>query len=271
MAWCGLAVLAGLWAMVLMAGEDGGDRAAQGVRLGAVVLIGFAAMAAAGSVARPADQEVSDAIDAERVGARRQALREIVELAPAIVLGAAAAVAVVRSEWVATAWSGLLHWTPLERWQPVYGLSTAAAGAVIGGSVGWVVRWAFTLWLGKEAYGAGDIHMMAAAGAVAGWSAAVMGFFLAAPFALLGVVVFWLRGRGGVIQFGPWLTLGVFLAMLMRDPVYRWFALGVEGLSLYGPHPGWLIGGAVGVLVATGALVTAARRVADRGKTPSQR
>jgi len=100
--------------------------------------------------------------------------------------------------------------------RPFLGLSTAAAGFVIAGAIGWAVRIVFTVVLGKEAFGAGDIHIMAAAGAVTGWEVVVVGFFLSALLALLGKALTLPFKRGHALPMGPWLTLGFFLALLWR-------------------------------------------------------
>jgi hypothetical protein len=52
----------------------------------------------------------------------------------------------------------------------------------------WVTRIGGTLAFGKEAMGLGDVHLMAAVGAVCGWRVAVLTFFIA-PFIGLGYTV----------------------------------------------------------------------------------
>ena len=86
----------------------------------------------------------------------------------------------------------------------------------------------FTLILGKEALGIGDVHMLAAAGAVAGWPVAVLGFFLAAMLALAGLVVIHLRRQSRAVAYGPWLGLGFLLAAMFQDRIFEY--LGVDAL-----------------------------------------
>ena len=116
-------------------------------------------------------------------------------------------------------WQSLWNWEIGAQTRPFVGLGTAAAGFVIGGAVGWAVRIFFTLALGKEAFGAGDIHIMAAAGAVVGWQVVVVGFFLSAVLALVGKVLTLPFKRGHALPMGPWLSLAMFLAVLWRGPV----------------------------------------------------
>ena len=81
----------------------------------------------------------------------------------------------------------------------LYGLATAASGFGIAGAIGWTVRIVFTLIFGREAFGAGDIHLMAATGAVAGWPVVLMGFLLSCLLALVG----WVAGE----WLGEWRVL----------------------------------------------------------------
>ena len=218
---------AGVVAMVVLAGmaaalgTAGGSASARNA-VGAV--IGFAAIVAAGLTPRPADDRIVAAIEQERHQARRRALGELAWLGPALVLGVAALTVAAGCPWVTRVWSAAMAWSPTGQWQPIAGLTTALAGFVVAGAVGWLVRIVFTLALGKEAFGTGDIHLMAAAGAVAGWPVVVIGFFLASPVALLGVLILLVRKTSRAISFGPWLSLGLWLAVLYHDRVMAWLA-----------------------------------------------
>ena len=92
---------------------------------------------------------------------------------------------------------------------------------MIAGGVCWLVRVLFTMALRKEALGFGDIHIIAAAGAVMGPHLAIAGFFLAAPVALLGTLVLVFRKRYRTLPFGPWLSVGFLLALLWGGPLVR--------------------------------------------------
>ena len=190
------------------------------VRVAAVVVVLMVLIIAASSVPRAADQEIIDTIEAESVSARRLALIESAWLSPAAAAGVAAFLAWGRL-WPVSPEGGatVFDWAPLGQWRPLLGLATALSGWLIAGALGWMVRIVFTLAMGKEAFGVGDIHILAAAGAVIGWAAAVMGFFLSAVLALVGVAVFALRRQSRAIQFGPWLGLGLFVAAAAQDRI----------------------------------------------------
>ncbi len=178
---------------------------------------------------RAADEEVFDAIQAESGSARRLALAEAAWLAPAVIIGVGGAWAWSRVFPPGSPGHGsLVDWSPMGQWRPILGLATGLTGWLIAGALGWAVRLVFTVLLGKEALGTGDIHILAAAGAVAGWPVVVFGFFLSAPLALIGVLFFTLRRSSRAIQYGPWLGLGFFVAAAAQDRI-------IEGLRI-----GWL-------------------------------
>ena len=71
-------------------------------------------------------------------------------------------------------------------------MAAASAGVIgwaSGAAVVWLVRIVGTLWLGQEAMGLGDVHLMGGAGALLGWFAPLLAFALA-PF----VALCWLSG-----------------------------------------------------------------------------
>lgn len=194
------------------------------IRLGFGFVLCFVGLALVASWPQPeADTEILEAIDAEAVDARRNALTELKLLAPAIV---AVLAALVVFWWIGPAAKkgmvACLAWEPLETWRPVWGLTTGLSGWVLGGAIGWMARIVFTLAFGKEALGMGDVHILAAAGAVAGWPVALLGFFLAAPLALLAIVVIALRRQSRALPYGPWLALAFFMVCLFQDVMLRY-------------------------------------------------
>ena len=124
------------------------------------------------------------------------------------------------------------------RWAPLEGFSTAAAGFLLAGALGWVVRIVFTLAFGKEAFATGDIHMMAAAGCVAGWPVVVLGFFVTCGVALAGWVLTLPFKRARALPLGPWLFLSLLLVTLFYEPLVNCTlisrALYVIEMSFYG-------------------------------------
>jgi leader peptidase (prepilin peptidase)/N-methyltransferase len=99
-----------------------------------------------------------------------------------------------------------------------------AWGMLAGGGVVWLVRILGTLGFGKEAMGLGDVHLMAAVGAVCGWQTAVLAFFIAPFFGLAWAGVSFgvgrlMRHQFEPIPYGPHLAIGSLLVMLFREPL----------------------------------------------------
>ncbi|MHC4092656.1 MAG: prepilin peptidase [Planctomycetota bacterium] len=197
--------------------SDGGLPSPRGV---VPVLMVFALILFDARVPRLTDRTIMDAIEAERSSARRMALTELALLLPAIGLGAVAVWLTLSDAGAGLA--GVLHWTPgSSAWQPLYGLSTAAAGYVIGGGIGWAVRIVFTLLFGKEAFGLGDIHMMAAAGCVAGWPVVLLGFIVTIFVALFAWLVMLPFKRTRAIPLVPWLALGYLVVVIHYESLLK--------------------------------------------------
>lgn len=107
------------------------------------------------------------------------------------------------------------------------------AGYLVGGSVVWVVRILGTLGFGREAMGLGDVHLLAAIGAVLGWYVPIVVFFLA-PFS--GLLWFALsKGLMAVFKkaqrelpYGPHLAVAT-LVVLACPAAINWLlaAIGV--------------------------------------------
>jgi prepilin signal peptidase PulO-like enzyme (type II secretory pathway) len=176
------------------------------------------------SVQRSADHEIIEAIEEERVTARQMAGYEFLLLLPALGLAVLAWWAVRAHPDLAQRVANVLHWQlkvgflpAMREWQPVYGLATAASGYVVAGLLGWSVRIIFTVVFGKEAFGTGDIHLMAAAGAVAGWPVVLLGFVLTCVLAMLGWMISLPFKRTRAIPLGPWLSLSFLAVVVFYD------------------------------------------------------
>jgi hypothetical protein len=189
----------------------------------------FVLIVAESSVARESDQAIIDAIHEERHTARGTVLSELVLLLPAIALGAVGLWIMSGQGELSSRIRQALH-TPVQvgnlalfrQWTPLYGLATAAGGYVIAGAVGWTVRIVFTLVFGKEAFGIGDIHLMAAAGCVAGWPIVVLGFFLTCGLAMVGWVACLPFKRSRALPLGPWLSLSFLVVVIFYEPIIHW-------------------------------------------------
>lgn len=212
---CALAVMTDWGRPISMVLQSTHERALAGFFVLMVVML-LAAM-----VPRPADIAMETAIDVERPQARRLVIGELASMLPSIVLGGAV------FGWMY--WQHRLGMTWVmgmgERWTGVLAAGgSAIAGMMFSAAFGWFVRIFFTLAFGKEAFGVGDIHIMAAIGAVGGPGLTVIAFFLGAVLALVGVVVTSLKKRSRTLPFGPWLSLGTIAGLWVYDPMMAYLS-----------------------------------------------
>ncbi len=156
---------------------------------------------------------------------RREVLKEVLFLSPVVVFGVllwwfmGQPFAVVDS-------LGALPPKP----QVMGAFAGVLLGYLVGGGVVWGIRIFGTLLFGKEAMGLGDVHLMAAVGAVIGWRDATLAFFIA-PFIGIAVVVCMtlagtlLKGkgfRGRVIPYGPSLCVATGVVMVFRNQIWAY-------------------------------------------------
>ncbi|MCC7291663.1 MAG: A24 family peptidase [Phycisphaerales bacterium] len=200
--------------------------AAGAYRFGLAALGLFALVLALGQISRPSDEQVYEEIVEESASARVVALQELAFFLPAVAFALLLGWLVVEHPGLSGAAEARLHWVGATEvgasggsWQPLRGLATAACGFVVGGAVGWLVRILFTLLFGKEAFGTGDIHIMAAAGCVAGWPVVVLGFFLACFLAMIGWLAALPFKRTRAVPLGPWLSLAFLIVVLFYQPI----------------------------------------------------
>lgn len=147
--------------------------------------------------------------------ARREMIRELAFLAPAAAL-ALLAFNAADSSWLGRWGAALLAEPPL--W--LRALGGTLAGTLIGGGVVWGLRIPATLVLGKEAMGLGDVHLMAAVGAVLGWIDPVLAFFIAPFVALTWTALSALRGNGSrhgtALPYGPHLAFATVVVIFAK-------------------------------------------------------
>lgn len=155
---------------------------------------------------------------AHGVNPRREMLRELTLLLPAIVLGVVAVVLVLKVAPVGAWWNSLLSAREHPRLAGhLRGGLSSAWGFIVGGGLVWLVRILGTLAFGKEAMGRGDVHIMCAVGAVTGWLVPVLAFFIAPFFGLLWAL-YLLAGRNQrELPYGPWLAVGTAVVMIFHD------------------------------------------------------
>ncbi|MFZ9690539.1 MAG: prepilin peptidase [Phycisphaerales bacterium] len=125
---------------------------------------------------------------------------------------------------------GRMGASSLPDWLVAFG--AVCVGYLVGGAMVWITRILGTLAFGREAMGLGDVHLLAAIGAVLGWGDAVA-VFLIAPFfgiaaaAISGLLAAgWLGARfteagrrGREIPYGPHLALAAAFVVLGRPIV----------------------------------------------------
>ena len=146
---------------------------------------------------------------------RREIIRELVFLAPALV-GAVVAYALVSN--VAIVKGALATLTEGGGFAKHSSAFLAALfGYFVGGLWIWGTRILGTLGFGKEAMGLGDVHLMAAVGAVCGWIVPSIAFFIAPLFGLLWALYLWLGRNQRELPYGPWLAIASLVVLLFYD------------------------------------------------------
>ncbi|MBL0926324.1 MAG: prepilin peptidase [Phycisphaerales bacterium] len=138
-------------------------------------------------------------------------LWEVLFLAPCLLLGAV-------GYWL-TGPDGPFDAVRPHLW--VAAFAGSALGYLVGGAAVWGIRIFGSLAFGKEAMGLGDVHLMAAVGAVLGWMDPLLAFFVA-PF--LGIA--WAVGsvftrtlfkrEGSAMPYGPHLAAATVLVVLFK-------------------------------------------------------
>jgi leader peptidase (prepilin peptidase)/N-methyltransferase len=161
------------------------------------------------------EYQTGDSPFADYPHARREILRELRFVVPAVAGAAAGAVA---GMLIAGAGETVQSQPPP---LPLAAAGASVLGYLAGAGIVWIVRVLGTLAKGVEAMGMGDVHLMGAAGAVLGWIDPVVAF-LVAPFIGLS----WIAGvaiagrmRGGSrreIPYGPHLAVAVLALVLLR-------------------------------------------------------
>lgn len=176
----------------------------------------FIAMVVAGSHPREVDLEIAGAIENEGVSARGTAWRELLWLLPSLSAGVLVAFALLRVPALNETWNDLVRWSPIEGFAPVAGATFSLVGVFAGVAAGWFLRIFFTVVFGREAFGIGDIYILAAAGAIGGWQVALLGLLLSVGLATVGWLMSLLFKSTLIIPFGPWLALGFFMALWLE-------------------------------------------------------
>jgi len=171
-----------------------------------------------GAASRPTAVAVTKA---HGVDPRREMVWEVLFLLPAVALAVAAWVLVTHAPAVRAAWRAVNDPAQVGALaRHVGGLQAAVLGYLVGGAWVWGMRILGTLGFGKEAMGMGDVHILAAVGAVTGVFVPSVAFFLAPVFALLWALYLY-AGRGQrELPYGPWLAVASAAVMILYDPIW---------------------------------------------------
>jgi len=107
-------------------------------------------------------------------------------------------------------------------------LGGALQGYFVGAALVWGIRILGTLAFGKEAMGLGDVHLLAAIGAVMGATDAVLVFFVAPFIGLLATLLFHgiaaiTKRRVIAIPYGPYLAAAALVVMILHNPLMQYF------------------------------------------------
>lgn len=144
---------------------------------------------------------------------RAEMRKEMLFLLPPLALGLAWVFVTLKFPSIARQWQAIasIGW--------VGGLLGAVLGMLMGGFIVWLFRIAGSYVFGREAMGMGDVHLMAAVGAVLGTGPAVVAFFVA-PFFGIGLALYlWFLRKSRELPYGPYLSLATGFVMLFYCPI----------------------------------------------------
>ncbi len=159
---------------------------------------------------------------AHGVNPRKEVLRELLFLAPAVVLGAGVVLLLRIVPGAGTAWGSLFDQQVHPRLAPhLTGAGSALFGYLIGGFWIWGMRILGTLIFGKEAMGLGDAHLMGAVGAVTGWIVPSLVFFIAPFIGLTWGLYLWGTRSQRELPYGPWLGTAALITMVFYDQIMK--------------------------------------------------
>jgi leader peptidase (prepilin peptidase) / N-methyltransferase len=163
------------------------------------------------------DSEVGDQQE-ENFNHRAEMLKEILFLLPIILCSSLALYIYKNCQPFAEGW------VDLSQLPAISGLCGGIYGYFIGGAIVWATRILGTFAFGKEAMGLGDVHLMAAAGAVIGPDLVVVAFFIAPFSGLIWACFQMFLKKTRQIPYGPFLSLGVFAVMIFHNEIRNYLS-----------------------------------------------
>ena len=112
------------------------------------------------------------------------------------------------------------------------GLIRSGIGLVVGGGMIWITAILGRLAFRREAMGFGDVLLMGLIGAVLGWEAALLTYFLAPFFGLIYGIWNLALHKDREVPYGPFLSMAVVVVMLTQSAVVEHFRPGLESIWL---------------------------------------
>jgi len=165
-----------------------------------------------------------------QINHRLEVLRELLFLTPIIACSLAVfwltkAQAVEQQEHIAGNIKTIhTFWLNFTQRPIVAGLFGSIFAYFIGCAIVWTTRILGTLGFGREAMGLGDVHLMGAAAACIGSVPIVVAFFVAPFFGLAWALVQMFFKKTRQIPYGPFLSLGIFVAIIAHNRIYGYLA-----------------------------------------------
>jgi leader peptidase (prepilin peptidase)/N-methyltransferase len=152
--------------------------------------------------------------------------KEMLFLIPPMALGMAWVLLTWKIPALASWWAGVasIGW--------VGGLLGSILGFLVGGFVVWIVRILGSYGFGREALGLGDVHLMAAVGAVLGPGPATVAFFLAPFFGIARAIVMLFTTKSRELPLGPYLSMATAVVMVFYCPIANYLSPGIAGLGM---------------------------------------
>ncbi len=121
---------------------------------------------------------------------------------------------------------GLLTAPLLHASAPLEAFGRAALGALVGGGILLAVAWGYERATGREGMGGGDVKLLAMVGAFLGWQGVLLTLLLGSLVgSVIGFAVMVARGADTklAIPFGPFLSIGAFVALFWGSAIVSWY------------------------------------------------
>ena len=157
---------------------------------------------------------------------RAEMRKEMLFLIPPLAIGMAWVLLTWKVPALASWWTGVTH----TGW--VGGLLGSVLGFLVGGFVVWIVRILGSYGFGREALGLGDVHLMAAVGAVLGPGPATVAFFIAPFFGIAKAVMMLFTTKNRELPLGPYLSMATAVVMVFYCPIADYLSPGISGLGI---------------------------------------